>query len=213
MLRAQPPSLRAGAAPYPAPAYFPNGFARAASAASPMPLRPLGLVLLLAVLPLAALPLARPAAAQFATPSQRFLQVGPAVLPGFGVQATFSTPLFTVLTREGALYAEYAPRFLDNDDGRILVGLGVGASVRVFRVLTVVTDYDAGPYDLDVGFRFGPSFFFSLFEQDARSKARSFRLFGDPFVRGSVRFNSGRVVFAELGAQAPRLRGGLLFGL
>lgn len=166
------------------------------------------LVLLAALL----LAVGLPVRAQFATPSLPFVQFGAAGTPGIGVQVGFATPAFTVLTREGALYADYEPRFLDEDAGRLLVGLGLGGSVRVLRVLTVLADVDTGPYDLDVGFRFGPSFFFSFFEQTAASKARSFRLFGDSFVRGSAQLGR-RVVYVELGTQPAHLRAGLLLGL
>ena len=168
-----------------------------------MPLRLVPLLLAL---------LAAPALAQFATPTLPTVQVGVALLPGVGAQAGIALPGFTIFTREATFYADYEPRFLDEDAGRLLVGLGVGGSVRVLRALTVVADFDAGPYDLDVGFRFGPSFFFSFFEETAASQARSFRLFADPFVRGSFRFEQ-RVAYVELGTQPSRLRGGLLFVL
>ncbi|MEP0547260.1 MAG: hypothetical protein ABJF88_10045 [Rhodothermales bacterium] len=149
--------------------------------------------------------------AQFATPTLPFVQVGVGGTPGVGVQAGFASPALTVLTQEASFYADYAPRFVGSD-GRLLVALGLGGSVRVLRVLTVVTDLDAGPYDLDVGFRFGPSFFFSFFEETAASKARSFRLFAEPFARGSIRFDR-RVVYVEIGTQPSHLRAGLLLGL
>ena len=161
---------------------------------------------------LLALCAAAPAAAQFATPTLPTLQVGAGLTPGTGLQAGFVSPGFTILTREVMFYADYEPRFLGEDAGRLLVGLGVGGSVRVLRALTVVADFDAGPYDLDAGFRFGPSFFFSFFEETAAGKARSFRLFGDPFVRGSLRFER-RVLYVEVGTQPSHLRGGLLFVL
>lgn len=168
-----------------------------------MPLRLVPLLLAL---------LAAPAAAQFATPTLPTVQLGAALTPGVGAQAGIALPGFTIFTREAMLYADYEPRFLDEDAGRLLVGLGVGGSVRVLRALTVISDFDAGPYDLDVGFRFGPSFFFSFFEETAASQARSFRLFGEPFVRGSIRFER-RLVYVELGTHPSRLRGGLLFVL
>ena len=150
------------------------------------------------------------ARAQFATPTLPFIQLGIAGTPGVGLQAGFATPALTVLTREGMFYADYEPRFAG--EGRLLVGLGVGGSVRVLRVLTVLADFDARQYDLDVGFRFGPSFFFSFFEETAASKARSFSLFGEPFVRGTARF-SRRVAYVEIGTQPAHLRAGLLLGL
>lgn len=154
---------------------------------------------------------AGPVRAQFATPTLPFVQLGLTGTPGVGVQVAFATPALTVFTQEGSLYADYAPRFV-GEEGRLLVGLGLGGSVRVLRILTVVADYEAGPYDLDVGFRFGPSFFFSFFEETAASKARSFRLFAEPFVRGAIRFDR-RVVYVELGTQPSHLRAGLLLGL
>jgi hypothetical protein len=150
------------------------------------------------------------AQAQFATPTLPFVQLGLKGLPGAGVQGAFVMPAATVFTREGALYLDYVPDF-EGVEG-LLVGLGLGGSVRVFRTLTVLADYDAGPYDLDLGFRFGPSFFFSFTERAAASKARSFRLFTEPFVRGSVRLNR-RVLYVELGTRPSHLRAGLLLGL
>lgn len=165
--------------------------------------------LLVALALLAALP----ARAQFATPTRPAVQLGGTLTPGVGAQVALLTPFATVLTREAALYADYEPRFLGEDGGRLLVGLGVGGGVRVLRILTIFADYDAGPYDLDAGFRFGPSFFFSFFEQTAASKARSFALFVEPFVRGSVRLESGAVLYGELGTHPSRLRAGLMLGL
>lgn len=153
-----------------------------------------------------------PAQAQFATPTLPFVQVGAAGVPGVGVQVGFGTPAFTVLTREGALYTEY--RFnSEANDGRdgFLVGLGIGGSLRVLRALTVLADLRTGPFDLDLGLRLGPSFFFSEGES-ARNKARSFNLFAEPFVRGSARLGR-RVVYAEAGTQRAHLRFGLLLGL
>lgn len=152
-----------------------------------------------------------PTRAQFATSTLPFVQIGLAGTPGVGIQAGFASPTFTVLTREGSLYADYAPRFVGSE-GRLLVGLGLGGSVRVLRTLALVTDFDPGSYDLDVGFRFGPSFFFSFFEETAASKARSFRLFAEPFARGSLRFGR-RVVYVEVGTQPSHLRAGLLLAL
>jgi hypothetical protein len=152
--------------------------------------------------------------AQFATPTLPFVQLGLKGAPGVGAQGAFVTPAAAVFTQEGALYLDYLPEF-EGVDG-LLVGLGVGASVRVLRALTVLADYDAGRYDLDVGFRFGPSFFFSFTERAAASKARSFRLFTEPFLRGSVRLDrrsGARVVYVEVGTRPSHLRAGLLLGL
>lgn len=168
------------------------------------------LPLLALVVLLAAAPRAR---AQFATPTRPALHLGGALGPGLGGQVTFLLPFEALLTREATLYADYAPRFTGEGGGRLLVGMGVGAGVRAVRVLTVLADLEAGPYDLDVGFRFGPSFFFSFYEQTAASKARSFALFVEPFVRGSVRLESGHVLYAELGSHPSRLRAGLSLGL
>ncbi len=154
---------------------------------------------------------AGPARAQFGTPATEFLQAGVGLTPGVGVQVGFATPALTVLTREGAFYADY--RFGDAQDARLLVGLGVGGSLRVLRVLLIATDFDPGPYDVDAGLRFGPSFAFSFIEETAATRARQFRLFADLFVRGSVQLRSGRILFAEIGTQPGWIRGGLVVAL
>ncbi len=157
------------------------------------------------------LALCLPARAQFATPSLPFVQVGVAGAPGIGVQAGFATPAFSVLTREGAVYAEYDPAGAEGVEA-LRVGLGLGGGVRVLRALTVLADLDAGPFDLDLGFRFGPSFLFSFSERTAASKARSFSLFAEPFARGSARLGR-RVLYVEAGTHPAHFRAGLLLGL
>jgi hypothetical protein len=89
----------------------------------------------------------------------------------------------------------------------------VGGSIRALRILFIVIDYAPGPFDVDLGLRFGPSFAFSFTEQTAATRARQFRLFGDPFVRGSLEMASGRIVYAELGPHPGRIRGGLIVAL
>jgi len=169
-----------------------------------VPLRRLPLLLL-------ALALAAPARAQFATEADRLVQAGGALAPGLGVHAGLVLPAAFVLTREAVLYADY--QLGAREEQRLLVGLGVGGGVRVLRALVIVADVAPGPFDLDVGLRFGPSFAFSFIEETAATKARQFRLFGDPYVRGSAVLPSGRIVYAELGTQPGRLRAGLQFAL
>jgi hypothetical protein len=154
---------------------------------------------------------AAPARAQFGTEAERFLQAGAAVGPGLGVQAGLALPALTVLTREAVLYADY--RLGGSEEQRLLVGLGLGGSLRVLRVLVIVADVTPGPFDVDVGLRLGPSFAFSFVEETAATQARQFRLFGDTYVRGSVALRGGRILYAELGSQPGRLRSGILLAL
>ncbi|MEO0556754.1 MAG: hypothetical protein AAF170_01090 [Bacteroidota bacterium] len=128
--------------------------------------------------------------------------------PGFGVVAVVSDPVLLLLTREGAVYADYVPR-VTGGSGRLLTSVGIGGSIRAWRVAGVVLDFDPGRYDLDTGVRIGPAFYTAFFEQSAESEAKAFRIMFDPFVRGALRLGSNRVAFAELGFEAPALRAGL----
>ena len=162
------------------------------------------LAALLLLAPLAAAGQDRPAA--LGSPSRVYLGAG--VGPGVGAVAEATTPVLDVFTREVVLYADYVPR-VTGGSGRLLTAVGVGGSVRVLRVLTVVQNRDPGPLDLDLGLRIGPSFYTAFFEQTAESRSRAFSVMLDPFVRATVRRAGGRVFFAEVGTQSPSLRAGL----
>jgi len=155
--------------------------------------------------------LAASATAQFATPATQFLQAGATLGPGAGLQAGFALPAATVFTREAMLYADY--RLGAWEEQRLLVGLGIGGSVRILRIVYIIFDYAPGPFELDAGLRFGPSFAFSFTEQTAATKARQFRLFADPFLRGTVELQTGRLLYAELGTQPGSLRVGVVVAL
>jgi hypothetical protein len=152
-----------------------------------------------------------PAKAQFATPATRFLQAGATVGPGLGVQAGLALPAVTIFTQEAALYLDY--RFGQAEEQRLLAALGIGGSIRVMRILYIILDYAPGPVELDAGFRFGPSFAFSFTEQTAATRTRQFRLFVDPFARGTIELTSGRLLFLELGTQPGSLRSGILISI
>lgn len=155
--------------------------------------------------------LSAPAVAQFATPATQFLQVGLTAGPGLGTQVGFALPAATVFTREAVMYAEY--RLGTQEEQRLLVGLGVGGSLRVLRIAYIIFDYAPGPFELDAGLRFGPSFAFSFIEETAATKARQFRLFADPFVRATVELETGRLLYTELGTQPGSFRIGLVLAL
>lgn len=140
------------------------------------------------------------------SPSRGYLGVG--VVSGVGVVGQATTPVLGVFTREVAVYADYVPR-VTGGSGRLLTAVGVGGSVRVLRVLDVIQNRDGGPLDADLGVRIGPSFYTAFFDQNARSRSRAFSVMLDPFVRVTARRSSGRVFFAEVGAQAPSFRAGL----
>ncbi len=137
------------------------------------------------------------------------LNVAVGGFPGMGVVAVHSTPTLFVFTREIAVYGDYTV----GGSGRLLVAAGVGGSVQLARILEIVRNHNAGAMGLDVGIRLGPSFYYAFAEQTAEEEARSFRVMFDPFVRGTYRTRGGRVLFAELGAHAPNLRGGISLGL
>lgn len=134
--------------------------------------------------------------------------LGAGVGPGVGGVAMGTDPVLTVLTREVVLYADYVPR-VTGGSGRLVTAVGVGGSVRILRTLDLVRDTNPGRYDFDLGIRIGPSFYTAFFEQSAESRSRAFSVMLDPFVRGTARLGSRRVVFVEVGRQEPALRGGL----
>jgi hypothetical protein len=134
--------------------------------------------------------------------------VGAGLGPGVGGVAIGSDPVLDLLTREAALYADVVPR-IAGGSGRLLTAVGVGGGIRVLRVVDILQNRDPGRFDLDAGVRIGPSFYTAFFEQTAESEARAFSIMLDPFARGTVRLGARRVVFAEIGTQAPALRAGL----
>ncbi|MEL6611678.1 MAG: hypothetical protein AAFQ53_06260 [Bacteroidota bacterium] len=145
-------------------------------------------------------------------PDAPVLWLGAGTVPGIGLQASYALPLATLLTREATFYAGFTPR-RDGADGELRIAAGVGGSIRVLRAGNLTGALNAERADLDVGLRFGPSFLFALYEQTAASRARAFRVFIDPFVRGAYQFENGLVVYGELGAQDPSVRLGIGLGL
>lgn len=133
------------------------------------------------------------------------VQIGLGLNPGAGIALGASAPALAVFTREATLYADYTPRAVGGR--RLRVSLGVGGSVRVLRIASVVGDFDASRFDLNAGVRLGPSFAF--FQETPAARAQAFSVMLDPFIRGSLAFSARRVLFAEIGTQAPTLRGGL----
>lgn len=154
---------------------------------------------------------AAPASAQDATFPSGFVQIGAAGVPGAGVQAGMVLPALAIFTREVMLHGHY--RFGAAEDQILLVGLGVGGSIRLLRIVYIIVDQAPGPFEFDAGLRFGPSFAFSFIEQTAATRARQFRLFADPFLRGTMTVGQNRVVFGEIGTQQGWLRVGLVVGL
>ena len=140
------------------------------------------------------------------SPTRAYIGVG--LGPGVGAVASTTDPVLSVFTREVAVYADYVPR-VTGGSGRLLTAVGVGGGIRLVRVVDIVRDRTAGAYDLDVGIRVGPSFYTAFFEQSAESRSRAFSVMLDPFARGTLRLSSRRVVFAEVGPQAPSFRAGL----
>lgn len=127
--------------------------------------------------------------------------------PGLGAVVGTARP-FGFVAAEATLYADYTPRVVGGA-GRLLTSVGVGGSVRLARIAAEAQNRPPGSTDLDVGLRLGPSFYTAFFDQTAASEARAFRVMTDAFARATVRLVSRRVVFAEVGTQAPAFRVGL----
>lgn len=145
------------------------------------------------------------AAAQGSTP-RVYGAVG--LAPGVGAFVGTTQPVGFVAA-EAALGVDV--RFVGT--GRVLTSLGLGGSVRLARIAAEARRATPGVTDLDVGLRIGPSFYVAFGEPTAASEARAFGVMSDAFARASRRSPSGRVVFAEVGTQAPAFRIGLSTGV
>ena len=132
---------------------------------------------------------------------------------GPGLFGAYAAPQLNIFTQEAALYVDYDPRAVVRQEGRLLLGVGIGGSIRVLQVLEIVGDFDADRLDIDAGVRVGPSFAIPFFTPTGQQRTRAFSVLFDPFVRGQVRLGSNRVVFAELGGNEPVIRGGLSLGV
>lgn len=149
-------------------------------------------------------------AASSALPSAQRLGSAPRVYgavglaPGVGAVVGTTRPVGFVAA-EAALGVDV--RFVGT--GRVLTSLGLGGSVRLARIAAEARRAAPGATDLDVGLRIGPSFYAAFGEPTAASEARAFGVMSDAFARASRRTPSGRVVFVEVGTQAPAIRAGL----
>ena len=147
------------------------------------------------------------AGSRIAAAQPAVLQAGVGVWPGAGVQAGY-VRWGSVYSLEIVLYASSSPW---RNEIPLFVSAGFGGTLRPIGFLQEIgrADYD---YDLDLGVRVGPSLFFKQNASRA-DKNRQFSLFVDPFVRYSYQVFPADRFFAELGAQRPRLRLGLIHRL
>lgn len=161
---------------------------------------------------------ASPAVAQNALPGEQApalsssprLYGGPALGPGlFGA---YAAPQLGIFTQEAALYVDYNPKFT-GQGGQLRLAAGIGGSIRVMRILEIWQDFEADRLALDAGVRFGPAFDIPFFSPTGQQRTRAFSVMFDPFVRGQIRLGNNRVVFAEIGASEPLIRGGLSLGV
>ena len=140
------------------------------------------------------------------TAPARLVQVGPAALPGLGVQAVYVQPR-SFYTLESAFYSNLSPQFMEGE-GSLLLSGGVGAAVRILGALTTLDLSNYEGYQLDLGFRFGPALRLKLDEETRSEKNKRARLFLEPFGRFAWT-RERQTFFAELGTQRPFLRAGL----
>lgn len=150
------------------------------------------------------------ASAQFPAPG-RFLQLGATVGPGVGVQAGLALPALTVFTQEAVAHVHY--RFGPPEEQYLVAGFGVGAGIRLARIVYIVLDHVPGPFELDAGLRFGPSFAFSFVEESAATRIRQFRLFGDLFARGTIEIGERYLIYGEVGTGRGLFRAGIVLAL
>lgn len=148
------------------------------------------------------------ASAQFAgsEPLERSVQIGPAVLPGLGLQAGYVQPR-SFYTTESAFYINLLPPFMGGENSLLISG-GVGGSLRILGGLTTLEMANYEGYQLDLGLRFGPALRFVLGEETRTQKNTRVRLFLEPFTRFTWQVEGGRTLFAEVGTHDPFLRAG-----
>ncbi len=137
-----------------------------------------------------------------------YVQTGLGVIPGLGVQVGYVGPR-RFYSREVTLFVEYSPPFAEGE-GSVEVAAGLGASIRVLETWRVISGSAYNNYDIDVGLRLVPGLSFAL-NESREAKNRRFNLSPDLFVRVTTPLSSGRIVFAELGVERPKLRAGLWF--
>ena len=159
----------------------------------------------------AMLPATAPAQFSGSEPLERSVQVGPAVLPGFGLQASYVQPR-SFYTTESAFYANVFPPFMGGENSLLISG-GFGGSLRILGGLTALEMANYGGYQLDLGLRFGPALRFVLGDETRTQKNTRVRLFLEPFTRFTWQVEGGRTLFAEIGTHDPFLRAGFWLSL
>jgi hypothetical protein len=138
------------------------------------------------------------------------LQVGPALIPGFGLQLGYVS-LRSFYTREVMSFVDFSPSY-GGGEGSVEVAAGFGGALRINGLLRNFGSRTYQGYDIDVGLRLLPGLVFAL-KESREAKNQRFNLSLEPFLRVSTRVSSGRVFFAEIGTQRPLLRAGLWIGL
>ncbi len=140
-------------------------------------------------------------------PAGRYLQLGPAGVPGLGLQVGFVAAR-TVITRELNLVADLSSLGSEAD---VQLAAAVGGAVRLLGIGRAIGNSYYRGWDVDLGMRIGRGLLFGYGESRA-SKNRRFNLFLEPFVRIVAR-PRGVLFFAEIGAQRPGIRAGAWIGL
>ncbi|NNE69130.1 MAG: hypothetical protein HKN29_02075 [Rhodothermales bacterium] len=142
---------------------------------------------------------ALPATAQ--VPDRPYLIVGPALLPGVGLNIT-SVDVGRFVTREVAFAAGYR----SSRDGSVRTVATIGGAFRLIGARHTVLQTPRRSLDVDLGFRLGPAILFR-FEETAIDKNKRFTLIGDPFLR--VALQTSVLISAELGIHRPAIRLGV----
>ena len=173
---------------------------------SPPRVVPFSYQLLIASLMGTLLPATAPAQSFGSEPLERSVQVGPAVLPGLGLQASYIQPR-SFYTTESAFYVNASPPFIGGESSLLISG-GFGGSLRILGGLTTLEMANYEGYQLDLGLRFGPALRFVLGDETRTQKNTRVRLFLEPFTRFTWQVEGGRTLFAEIGMHDPFLRAG-----
>lgn len=133
-------------------------------------------------------------------PRGGYVQAGPAVFPGVGIQAGYvaAESFFTREVNAVLDTRDFGPEATGQ------VATTIGGSIRVLGIGRTIGGVRYRGVDLDIGMRVGPALSFRL-REDRAFRNRRFNLYLEPFVRWTGQIRS-RLLFAELGVHAPVLR-------
>lgn len=154
--------------------------------------------------------------AQSRAPEGTFIQAGPAVLGGIGVNIG-GVMAGSMITKEVHFVSDLEPLFRKTTE-QARVSILMGISIRLYGIERTIGNVPYRGFDIDLAVRAGPGLSFSS-RDDIVARNNRFALLLEPALRISHARpwkgpgKRGRIFFAEIGAVGPSLRFGLWFPL